>query len=462
MKKLVYFSLGPIIGALVSFITIPVTTYFLSPSEYGKASMFILVQGILAAYLYFGFDQAYTREYHEAADKFKLLKNAMSVPLMIASILSALFLIFQKDIAQIFFQNTKEIFPIYLLCISMFTLIFERFGLLTIRMKEQAKRYSTFTILIKVFILGGTLSLLVLGKRDYSVIVYGTLLGQIVADGVIIFLTRDIYRCISFNVDKKLVLKLWKFGFPIFIAFSIEAFFTVSDRVIIKIFSDYRELGLYTAAFKIASLLKIVQTSFTSFWVPMAYRWNREEKPIRYFQLVSDFITILFSMIFLALLIGKPLVLLLFNTDYKEVVYIFPFLCFAPLLYTISETTTLGIVFSRKTYLNIIVSIGAIGNNIIVASCLVPLQGAKGAALSMGASYFIYYILRTLLSNREWEGIKLKKQLITISILFIAGLYNTYMTYYSWIFNIACGVIIFTMYIDTMKKLRALRKGGHL
>lgn len=186
IKRFFYFTLGPIAGALVSFITIPLTTYFVSPEEYGKASMFILVQTLLTAYLYLGFDQAYAREYHEQSDKRYLIQNAIFIPLLVATGLSSLFLLFRADFADFIFYDAEAVVPIILLCVSMFTLIFERFFLLSIRMKEQAALYSLLTFVIKVFILVATLAFILSGKRDFSVIIYGTLIGQIVGDLLII------------------------------------------------------------------------------------------------------------------------------------------------------------------------------------------------------------------------------------------------------------------------------------
>ncbi|MBC1501864.1 oligosaccharide flippase family protein [Listeria weihenstephanensis] len=460
MKRFIYFSLGPLGGALISFITIPITTYFVLPEEYGKASLFILIQTLLTAYLYFGFDQAYTREYNENRDKRNLIQNAMMVPLLIAVILSCFFLLFQKDVSLFVFHDENTIFPIFLLCMSMFTLIFERFFLLSIRMEENAKRYSLLTFMIKLFILIMTLLFILVGKRDFSVIIYGALIGQIIGDLLIIFLCRYLLNYKNFVLDKPLIRKLGIFGFPIFIAFSIEAIFNTSDRFIISFFSDYTELGLYTAAFKIASLLKIVQSSFTNFWIPTAYRWQSEGRSIASFQQVADIVTAVFAILFLLVLLCKNFILVIFTPSYAGMVAIFPFLCFVPILYTISETTTLGIVFSRKTYLNIYVSIGAVVTNIGLALLFVPDLGAKGAALSVGISYFVYYLLRTMLSNRQWEGIHMTKQLITIGILFIAGFYNTFWNTNSWIVNSVLLLSIIALHIPLINVLFFKKKEG--
>ncbi|EIA20382.1 lipopolysaccharide biosynthesis protein [Listeria fleischmannii] len=451
VKKLFHFSIGPVAGAIISFITIPMTTYFVSPDEYGKANMFLLVQTLLTAYLYFGFDQAYTREYHENEDKKNLIQNAMFVPLLIASLLTVICVIFHSEIAFLIFYDRTVYLPIIILCISMFTLVFERFFLLSIRMEENAKRYSLLTFLIKVLVLLVTLLLIFAGIRDFKVIIYGSLIGQILGDIIIISCCLRFLNIKGFNIDKNLIRKLFIFGLPIFIAFSIEAVFNASDRIILNTFANYKELGIYVAALKIASLLKILQSAFTTFWIPTAYRWHKEKQNAIYFQRVSDLVTIIFSCVFLTILLGKNLLLYVFPESYKATLDIFPFLCFIPILYTISETTTLGIVFSRKTYLNIFVSISAVIVNTCLSILLVPIWGAKGAAISMGISYFIYYIIRTLLSRRHWRGVSISRQLVAIGIIFAASMLNTFSDIDAWAINGIALISIILLYAKTLK-----------
>ena len=40
LQRLFGFSLGPILGAVISLIQVPILTYFLSTTEYGKAGLF--------------------------------------------------------------------------------------------------------------------------------------------------------------------------------------------------------------------------------------------------------------------------------------------------------------------------------------------------------------------------------------------------------------------------------------
>ena len=43
LEHLGAFSLGPIVSAFLGFLTVPIITYFITPDEYGKSSMFVPV-----------------------------------------------------------------------------------------------------------------------------------------------------------------------------------------------------------------------------------------------------------------------------------------------------------------------------------------------------------------------------------------------------------------------------------
>ncbi|MEH6867188.1 polysaccharide biosynthesis protein, partial [Priestia megaterium] len=69
--------------------------------------------------------------------------------------------------------------------------------------------------------------------------------------------------------------------------------------------------------------------------------------------------------LFVVILVFKDLIVYLLSPEYADARFLVAFLCLQPILYTVSETTCLGIVFSRKSYLGIWVGLIAIIPNII-------------------------------------------------------------------------------------------------
>ena len=47
---------------------------------------------------------------------------------------------------------------------------------------------------------------------------------------------------------------------------------------------DHTQLDLYDTALKIVSVLAIVQNCFSTFWSPIAFKWNKEKKETEIFE----------------------------------------------------------------------------------------------------------------------------------------------------------------------------------
>lgn len=426
IRRLVQFSIGSIGAALLNLILIPITTYYLSPTEYGKTSMFLLAQTLLIYVIYLGFDQAFTREFYEYDNKKQLLENAMLVPLLSSVVLITLMCGFASNISMLLFATAIHKNAVYLLAISVIFLIYERFILLTIRMENRGLAFSLYNILIKFTILICTVLFLMFFKPVFITVVYGTIIGQILGDMILILCNLKLVTLKEFKLDKQLIQRLTRFGLPIVIGTFIYSLFVIIDKIFLRYFTDFSQLGIYTAAFKIASALLILQVSFSNFWIPTAYEWYQQKKPIKYYQLVSDIVMLSISVLFLILLLSKDWIVIILSPEYEEAKYIFPFLCFYPLMMTVSETTNLGIVFSKKSYLNISVSLLALIVAIGMNLWLTPVLGAIGTAIATGTAYIAFFCGRTYFSMRLWEGFSVKKHFIVIGLLYVDSLYNIF------------------------------------
>ncbi|HFD1616019.1 TPA: polysaccharide biosynthesis protein, partial [Enterococcus faecium] len=167
--------MGPIIGSFIALVTVPVTTFFISPGEFGKASMFTLVQTLMVSIIYLGIDQAYTKEFHYVKDKRLLFQNALITPLVFASSIAVLLIIMRKNFSQLLFEDTSYTNVSLFFGLMLIFSVIERFILLHIRMQEKALEYSLFTILLKSFILIFTIFIIGMGNRTFITVVYATI-----------------------------------------------------------------------------------------------------------------------------------------------------------------------------------------------------------------------------------------------------------------------------------------------
>ena len=137
--------------------------------------------------------------------------------------------------------------------------------------------------------------------------------------------------------------------------------------------------------------------------------------------------TFLMFLIGISLILCKDLFVLLLGEDYRGAGAMMPFLCLSPIMLTISDTTMIGITFSKKSYLQIIVSAVACITNIAGNTLLVPVYGGIGAAISTGLSYIVFFTMRTVLSNRYFPMNWGMGKFFAITILFVGyALYNSF------------------------------------
>ncbi|EJT6501162.1 lipopolysaccharide biosynthesis protein [Clostridium perfringens] len=454
INKLIQFSVGPVVGAFIGFITIPLTTNLISPAEYGKVSMFNTIQSILTMTVFLGMDQAFVRYYNSEKNKIKLLFNSIILPMVLVVLLISFIPFFSSNISEFLFGCDIYKIPVYFMMLTIPLMVIERFLLLQMRMEEKAIQYSIFNIFIKIAVFILTFILLIFVRRDFLSVVYSIIFGQMIGDLVLISMYIKKIKIKKNFIEKEKIKELAKFGVPLVPAAIIGLLLNSLDTIFLRHFCDFSQLGLYSAANKFVSILNIIQTSFTTFWVPIAYRWYNEKKSNAYFSIVSESIAFIMTIIFLIILLFKNIIVLVLSKNYLEAKYIAPFLLFFPIMYTMSETTTLGIPFSKKTYYNTVISTIALIINLILNILLIPKYGAIGAAIATALSYIVFFWTRTLISRKLWYNFKLTKFYIYTILLFLVSLLNIIIrSKYILVVNISAIILVIFINLKLIKNV---------
>ena len=131
LKKFGAFSLGPIISSFLGFLTVPLVTFFITPEEYGKASMFTVVQGMVSMFVYLGMDQAFIREFNNYRNNLaKLLSNAIVIPMTMAAGFTIMAIVFKDTLGVFLYGTTNEPLAVYALAVLIPFMVFkEEFNL---------------------------------------------------------------------------------------------------------------------------------------------------------------------------------------------------------------------------------------------------------------------------------------------------------------------------------------------
>lgn len=448
LKKLGSFSVGPIVSAFLGFITVPLVTYFISTEEYGRCSMFTLAQSAAALLIYLGLDQAFVREYHSFSDKIEhLVANVIRIPLCMVLFIDVVILCIPSRISMILFDTPNEHLAVYLLALMLPCMVFENFGLLKIRMEERGLQYSCFVILLKALTLVFTVLLFLSYEKSFRSAIYAIAAAEIVTGLALLLVTMRHVPLLTEPVDRALVGRILRFGLPLLPASMLGWALTSMDKVMLRAMCSYSELGLYSAAYKIVNVLGVVQSCFTLYWVPLAFRWYGEKKDNRYFSAANEIVACIMCAMCFGVLLCKDLVALILGTNFARAVYIFPFIMLYPIMYTMSETTAVGISFARKTGYNILISSISAGTNIILNYLLIPDLGGVGAAIATGVSYIVFFWGRTLVSRKKWYRFPIQKYLLYTAVILLNCGLHTFMT--GWVpYVVSAGSLLLVVAVN--------------
>lgn len=417
LKKLFGFSVGPVVGAIIGFITLPVTTWLVAPEEFGKAAMFTLAFSMLRMFFYLGIDVAFIREFHAVENKIKLYWDSLTVPMVISVFFSLFLLFYSSFISNLLFESNQPL-VMRALAISLPFAVIERFSLQVVRMQERGKLYSFLSILRQFSKFVFIVSLVLIFEGNFKYIVIAQVLSIIIQTLTNIFFIKEYwisYQKFEWKRFKPLLL----FGLPFIPTAIIEWVFNGFDKVALRKWANFEEIGIYSAGFKIFSVMGILKNSFNTFWIPTSYKWHEQEEGLSKYQMVNNIITSIMFLFGACLILLRKYIFLLLAKDYRDAAIILPFLLFIPILQTIKSTTASGISLSRKTYVLIPIYIVTTLLNIIGNILLVPQWGALGAAIATGGAFIITFWLYTIVSRKLWR-IKLKfNHMIFNNVVFI-------------------------------------------
>ncbi len=198
----------------------------------------------------------------------------------------------------------------------------------------------------------------------------------------------------------------------------------VSDKYMVTYFVGDDANGLYSAAYKIPTLLMVLSGIFVNAWRNSAIdeKDSREYKTFlaNVYDMFSGVVFILASGIIAFVLV---ITFLMFDSEFHDAWRYIPILTVAMVFFNFTSFLGNMYIVSKKTVWSFITSLVGAAVNITLNLLLIPKIGAQGAAIATLASFIAVYILR-IITTRKFTAFKIKYGkliLNTAIILFQCG-----------------------------------------
>ncbi len=406
---------------MLGLVSLPIITWFFSQEDVGRLAMFQVTLSFSTLLFSLGLDQAYVREFHETDNQPALLKSVMLPGLILLILVLAVLLSMGSELAQWLFENSA-LHLSFLVALALVATFVSRFLSLVLRMNERGLAFSMSQVLPKLLLLVIIGSYVIFGaeKSLTNLVVANTAALTFVCMIFVWNTRREWIKGLAESLDLVELKNLLRFGLPLILGGLAFWGLTAIDKVFLRVLSNYEELGVYSVAVSFAAAATILQSVFSTIWAPIVYKWASKGEGLQNIQRVTRYV--LFCVIIMFALTGllSWIVTLILPREYASVQWIVISCLGYPLLYTLSETTVVGIGISRRSAFAMLAAVLAFGLNLIGNWLLIPKFGAAGAAVSTCGAFLLFFILRTEFSCYLWKPLP-RKLLYAYTILIVTG-----------------------------------------
>lgn len=409
----------------ISFLTIPFFTWFLKPNDFGIVSLFVTFENLLIIIIGMNLQSAVVRYFYDYKGDLSKINSVLLIIFMNAIVIVLLYTLISISTPVKFFIDQRLV---VLLFTTAFFQICAQFYFEVLRAQNKAFSFASLSVIMTIINNIGAVLLLFFIKSD---VVFWRIL-MITSSSLVVGLISIIYFFTNFRVcfNKKVLTYFIKFALPLipFVLSSLILHF--SDRIMISIyFSDY-EVGIYSLAYNIASMVYMISIALNRAYLP--YFMENAEK--------SDKINIyivksmrIFTIFYIGFLLIYDLIIILFtSSEYLNSIRIIPAISIGYLFFYVYSLYSANIYYFKKniilTYATIIASVV----NLILNFALIPVIGYEVAALTTSIAYlilliFIYIYDRKILLNKI---IPAKFVLKYVIVLLLITLLKYFLSFY--------------------------------
>ncbi len=389
---------------LLGFISLPILTKWLGSDLYGTWSLIQVTVTLITPLATLGLSLAALRFLASEKDTAKIREGFLSavITILIAgTVLSVILMLLSDFLAASIFGDISSSHFIKLAAFMILTEALSQVALIFFRTFRQIKTYSALLFSKAAVQLGLVVGFLLLGWALDGVII-GYLVGGALVAGISISLAL---RHIGLQFPKFTELKGYlRFGIPLIPNIAILWVILFSDRYMIGYFLGPGDVGIYAAAYNLASLVSFYLSPLSMVLYPTISKLYDEGKIAEtktYLKYSLKYLMMLvipstFGLSILAL----PLLKSLTTPEFTAGSILVPFLAAGLVAYSFYQVNLYSIRLVKKTYLETyILGISAI-INVGLNFLLIPRLGILGAAVATLVAYGVLGILTTIVSFR--------------------------------------------------------------
>lgn len=391
IKDTLLFALSTFVPKAISFFLVPIYTNCLTTAEFGLVDVIMTTVSLLVPILTLGIDNAVLRFTIESkADKkpyqiaFKLILVGVCVLLICLCANMVCHVIELDAMYQGYFLLNYLLTALYGVNVAY------------LRATEKVALLSTISIVNTLVTVVSNIVTLVIFKWGVFGYLISSILGFLVVN-VIIFYKINVKDLLSglFTKNSQFRNEMIKYSSPLVASGIAWWANSASDRYFVTYLCGVDANGIYSVAYKIPTILQMIQSVFSQAWLLSIYReYNTAEGKnfvSKIYDLYNGGMTVACAFL---ILLTIPLAKFLYAKDfYAAWEYVPALLISVVFIANAGFFESMLTLYKKSNIVAVTTVIGAICN-IILNYVLISNIGVQGAAIATTIGYFIMWILR--------------------------------------------------------------------
>lgn len=434
------FALGSLGSKVIMFFFLPLYTNVLSTAEYGVSELVLTLSSLIVPFISFSMGDAVLRfSLAKKEPHSDIIKNAFSV---IA--LGSIIFIISSPLLGLY--PPIHDYVIYLVALSILTAIRTSCQLYT----KGTNKNALFAIdsIINTFVLAISnivfLLVLKMGIRGYLL---ADIFAVFISIVFLIFANHLPSIIMKTKINIELLKQMLRYSLPMILNSVSWWIIHSMDKIMLQRYLTSGDVGIYTVASKIPSLINTITYFFSQAWIISAiteYDNDRDKK--FYAKSFKGFNFALCFIVSAVLLILKPFMSHYVGADFVSSWQYVPLLLIAAVFRNYSDFFGAFFSSAKKNINVMLTTVAGAVCNLVLNAVLIPLIGIQGAVIGTAASYIVIALYR-MIGSRKIMAFHIDKPKTLLSILIVI-LQSVFVTLDYYPYYISLGALILVLIIN--------------
>lgn len=447
IKSFSIYGLIPVLGKFISVLLLPLYTRVLTPEDYGAQDVLvqlaIFFTFLINLELYSGVGR-YFYDKKDIIDKKKLISTGLWITILICIILVTLAFYFNNEIYKLFFETPKHKTAFYLTILwAPISALYTYFSAV-MRYEQKPKLYfvlSNIQLLIRIL---STILFVVVFRLGVMGVILGHIVGELSSVFMFGFYLRQYFGFYFDKIDLKSILS---FSLPMTPAVLLISFQKPLIRYLAVNYLSIVDLGYYTIALQIASILSFVQYGLSASWKPYLYEMlQKSGYEVEVKRIYNLFLSVTSLVCLLIIFNGKLLLKLLTTPAYFPAASLIGFVTVTSMLEIIRQISGCGPIVVKKTqyitYIELVASLASV----LFFVALHRYIGIIGLAVAFLGGILVKFIWGWVLTKKFTEvNLDILPTIIILSLLIIVSIIYAVLDI-SLIVSIIFSIIVIAVY----------------